>query len=208
MTPEALGALLRSGSAVELKHHMEQEEAKVLPEYLRSSEYQALFRKAATSAAAAGNMEAVRYLCGERGVPVNFVPPDELGLLDANKMSTPLFLALHNGHEDIVVYLLSRPRGEDSPPLHLNQRYGPLNAPLLTLAAEAGKARVVEALLNHDVDLLARDEKGHLAVCRAAIHCHVRVMDILLTARRGECRTCLPHRHSGCAGLSMPARQK
>jgi hypothetical protein len=62
---QALRALLSSGSAVELKAYLQEGEAKFLPEYLRSPKHRAFLREAATAAAAAGNLEAVRYLCGK-----------------------------------------------------------------------------------------------------------------------------------------------
>jgi hypothetical protein len=57
-----------------------------------------------------------------------------------------------------------------------------LKAPLLTIAAEAGMLQVVKALLEHDVNLIAWDADGHLAVCRAVNRCLVAVVNVLLEA--------------------------
>lgn len=125
----------------------------------------------------------VKYLCGERGVPVKNAPADE-GAWTKELDGTPLALALTAGHEEIALYLLSLPRGEDSPPLNLDKP--PCNQhknncmPLLTAAAIHGMARVVEVLLGLDADLLASDAVGHLAICRAVQKCHVDVANVLL----------------------------
>jgi hypothetical protein len=59
-------------------------------------------------------------------MPVNFVPPDALEAFPSNREeSTPLWQALINGYEEIIVYLLSLPRGEDRPPLNLDMQHGP-----------------------------------------------------------------------------------
>lgn len=49
--------------------------------------------------------------------------------------------------------------------------------PFLVVAAVRGMVRVVEALLGHGADLLARDARGHLAVCRAVHNSHVDVVN-------------------------------
>ena len=169
---QGLEALLSSGSAVELKAFLERAEASCPPKC------QAYLRDAATRAAAAGNMEAVMYICGGR-VAVHFVPPDETSESSGGLgLHTPLMMAFYHGHDDIVMRLLALPRGEDSPPLNVCRR----DYPILTLAAERGKKRVVEALLNINVDLMTWDEEGHLAVCRAVTNCDVEVVNMLLEA--------------------------
>ena len=129
-----------------------------------------------------GNMAVVRYFCEERGVPVNFVPPDdETADGPDTERLTPLLAALHIGYEEVAVCLLSLPRAEDSPPLNLEGRSLGEDT-MLALAAREGMVRVVEALLVLGVDLQARDADGHLAVCRAMECCHVEVVKVLLGA--------------------------
>jgi len=88
------------------------------------------------------------------------------------------------GKEEIALYLLSLPRREDSPPLNLDKRIGDVYdfMPFLVVAAVRSMVRVVEALIGHGADLLARDTRGHLAVCRAVHNSHVDVVNVLLEA--------------------------
>lgn len=78
----------------------------------------------------------------------------------------------------MALYLLSLPRGGHSPPLTLNARYK--DCPVLTMAAKAGMLEVVNLVLGHGVDLLARDANNHLSVCRAVRKCHVELVNVLL----------------------------
>lgn len=150
------------------------------------------------AAAEEGNFAAVKYSCEERGVPVNFVSPDEasLSVSENERIQTPLMAALHKGQEEMVLYLLSLPRGEDCPPLNINTRLEPEDCSLLTVAAEEGMARLVEALLGKGADLLARDATAHLAVCLAVSKRHVEVVNVLMKAHAlrggvmGEQRMC------------------
>ena len=113
---EFLTPLLLRGSALEMKVVLD---AKLPAPSLRSHSQRSLLRAAATRAAIAGNMAMVRYLCEEEGVPVNFVPPEEIeGSYPEFGDVTPLMMALQNDHEDIALYLLSL-GDEDPQSLHL-----------------------------------------------------------------------------------------
>jgi len=105
----------------------------------------------------------VRCLCEEQEVPVNSVPPEKIAEAPDFGDVTPLMLALENDHEDIALYLLSL-GDEDPRSLNLEWRTVRNTSSLLTLAVRAGMVRVVEALLGHGVNLLARDAQGQLAV--------------------------------------------
>jgi ankyrin repeat protein len=130
----------------------------------------------------------VKYLCGERAVPVNNVPADEGAWTNDLPSGTPLGGALFRTREEVALYLLSLPRGEDSPPLEINKPIDGCSSPFLVVAAVKGMARVVEALLGLGADLLARDARGHLAVCRAVQNGHVDVVNVLLAAHAKQAR--------------------
>jgi hypothetical protein len=187
---ENLESLLASGSALEVKALLSLEEATLTPTYLRGPRYRSTLRIAASIAATVGNAPVVAYFCEERGVPSNFVPPDEIAVvefaLSEFSIITPLLAALQYGHEDLALYLLSLPPGEGGRNLNLGSRAGLAEYPLLTLAAKEGMVRVVEELLDLGVDLLARDAQGQLAVSRAVSMCHVEVVDVLLEAHAGR----------------------
>jgi ankyrin repeat protein len=197
---EKLEPLLASGSAHEVKARLSVEEAKLSPTYLCSPSHRLVLRTAATKAAAYENMAVVRYFCEERGVPANFVPWDELAEGQETEFATPLLAAIQTGHEDIAMYLLLLPPGEDGRNLNLDGQIGPRECPLLLLAAQAGLVRVVEALLALGVDLMARDSDGDLAVSLAVSMCHIEVVNVLLEAGwwKWKCE--------GVAGVSMPAK--
>lgn len=173
------GADLKTGSGPEVHVHY----ATVKAEDGGIEGGMALLRNGAVIAAAAGNMAVVKYFCEIRGVPVNFVPADEVHEAFGTHVPTPLYVAILNGHEVLALYLLSLPRTEESAPLHLNGRPGCKNSsPLLIVAAHKGLVRVAEALVALGIDLLARDARGQLAVCRAAFNCHVEMVNMLLEA--------------------------
>jgi len=179
--------VLTSGSALEVKNVVSQVESGLSPAELRSPINRTLLRTTAVRAASAGNMDVMKYLCGERRVPVNFVPMDEFSDDFAGAhFHTPLSRALHMRDEDMALYLLSLAREEDSTPLNLDMRVAYKDFPLLTMAADLGMMRVVKALLALGADLLARDSEGHLPVCRAVRKCHVEVVNVLLGAHAAQ----------------------
>ena len=150
-------------------------EASFPPGFVRDPKYRASLRTGSVKAATAGNVSVVRYLCEERGVPVNYVPPDEVAWTKDLPYGTPLAAALARIREEVAFYLLSLPR-KDSPPLDVDRSIGDHNrTPVLTAAAFTDMVRVARMLLGYGADLLARDREGHLAVCRAVQKCHVGV---------------------------------
>ena len=183
--------IIISGSASEMKEYLSEAEAGAPPGYLDVPDYRTFLRTGATPSVTTGNMDMLRYFCKERCVPVNFIPPDELLFEDPDAHNnTPLLVAVSQRQEDMVSYLLSLPRDENSPPLNLNARFVVDSShPSLTMAAKLGLVRAVKAFWGLDVDLLARDLEGHLAVCRAVRACHVEVVNVFLEAhaiRRGD----------------------
>lgn len=176
--------LLASGTAHEVEEYLERHEASCPPSFVSEPQYRAYLRKASVAAVAAENLAVVRYLCEEKGVPVNHVPLDEFAWTPNAQKVTPLAEALLAGGEEMALYLLSLPRDEESPPLNLDTRMSDEHdsMPLLTVAVITGMVRVVEAIIGLGADLRARDARGHLAVCDAVTDSHVNVVNVLLEA--------------------------
>lgn len=123
-------------------------------------------------AATAGNVSVVRYLCEERGVPVNYVPPDEEAWTKDLPYGTPLAAALARVREEVAFYLLSLPRGKDSPPLDLDRSIGDHNrTPLLTAAAFTDMVRVARTWATVPTCLrgTGRDIWLYVEQCRSAM---------------------------------------